>query len=100
MEKYPHVLDNIALLEAEGEDGGTEVDGEDRKKRGGRVRYSVDAMKKGPVWKELRGKCDRVIFNFPHVGGKTKDVNRQVRYNQGMSFFSLYLSVLRRVNGS
>ncbi|KAI9837562.1 MAG: hypothetical protein M1819_007213 [Sarea resinae] len=25
---------------------------------------------------------DVVIFNFPHVGGVTKDVNRQVRYNQ------------------
>lgn len=22
------------------------------------------------------------VFNFPHVGGKSKDVNRQVRYNQ------------------
>lgn len=26
---------------------------------------------------------DKIVFNFPHVGGKTKDVNRQVRYNQG-----------------
>lgn len=30
-----------------------------------------------------RGGFDRVVFNFPHVGGLTKDVNRQVRYNQG-----------------
>lgn len=69
-EKYPHAGENIGVLE----DGGV------------RVRYAVDAMKGGSVWKEVRGKMDRVVFNFPHVGGKTKDVNRQVRYNQGMSF--------------
>ena len=27
---------------------------------------------------------DKVVFNFPHVGGKSTDVNRQVRYNQGL----------------
>ena len=48
--------------------------------------YSVDATKLAKGGKEIRrkGGWDRVVFNFPHVGGVTRDVNRQVRYNQGM----------------
>jgi 25S rRNA (uracil2634-N3)-methyltransferase len=73
--KYPHVLENIAVVE-EG---------------GGKVVYGVDAMKMGS-WIEGRkgagsqrvGGMDKVVFNFPHVGGKSTDVNRQVRYNQGV----------------
>ena len=56
------------------------------------MRYGVDATKLGKPGvadgggggKEVkRGGFDRVVFNFPHVGGLTKDVNRQVRHNQG-----------------
>ncbi|KAL9014845.1 MAG: hypothetical protein Q9173_000512 [Seirophora scorigena] len=54
-----------------------------------KILYGVDATKLGKSLPAGGGKLvkkggfDRVMFNFPHVGGLTKDVNRQVRYNQG-----------------
>ncbi|KAI4870931.1 hypothetical protein F4820DRAFT_402424 [Hypoxylon rubiginosum] len=77
VEKYPQAPENIAKIEAEGS----------------RVLYNVDATKMAPFvekkGEDSVGAMDKVIFNFPHVGGKSTDVNRQVRYNQELlvSFF-------------
>lgn len=73
--KYPQARGNLQVLEAA---------------EGCKVIHGVDATKLGRSGiadgggKEVKkGGFDRVMFNFPHVGGLTKEVNRQVRHNQG-----------------
>ena len=76
LEKYPQAKTYAEELEAEADI---------------RVLFDVDATKLSKAPRRVRnGTFDRIVFNFPHVGGLTKDVNRQVRHNQGMAFEKIW----------
>lgn len=117
LEKYPHAKENLAAIKApvEEEDDEEEVNWEEdygsdwdesgddsekknkKKKRVNRSRvvYNIDATKPFPA-SISRPPPERIIFNFPHVGGQSTDVNRQVRANQSLlvSFFTHALNSL------
>ncbi|KAF1986026.1 hypothetical protein K402DRAFT_97672 [Aulographum hederae CBS 113979] len=75
--KYPQAVANIAVVE---EHGGRVMYGVDGGRLG--VRKVRDGWRGGECGKGKKGGWERIVFNFPHVGGRTRDVNRQVRFNQ------------------
>ena len=67
------------------------------------ILYHIDATKLSTAHrKRLRssGPFNRIVFNFPHVGGLSTDVNRQVRANQQLlvGFFNAAKPLLSSPN--
>lgn len=115
LEKYPHAAENIEAIKAPIEDDSqSEAEGENweedygsdwsedegkekrsRKVNRSKIVYGIDATKGFPG-STSKPPPERIIFNFPHVGGQSTDVNRQVRANQSLlvSFFKHALGTL------
>ena len=99
LQKYPQSASHIQMLEVEPDCT---------------VLFGVDATKigkpgiKGSGGKEVRKArngvegagpgFDKIVFNFPHVGGLTRDVDRQIRHNQELllGFFGAAVPLLTR----
>lgn len=87
IEKYPHVVDAIRQIKDEDQEVMHDVDAQ-------KLSSNKDLKKKAPF--------DRIIFNFPHIGGVSTDVNRQVRANQALlaAFFQSSIALLKPSTGT
>lgn len=81
LDKYPHAQEHMQQIQDEEQ---TILHGVDAAKL-----YSHKQVKR-------RAPYDRIFFNFPHTGGVSTDVNRQVRANQALlsAFFQAAISLL------
>jgi len=114
--KYPQAKENVAAFlappesckaeYAEGE--GEEEEEDDTPAAAGeanyQVHYSIDAtaLMKRRIFSKSSRRYDFIVFMFPHVGGATKDQDRQVRYNQQLlaGFFKSARPLLKPAAGS
>lgn len=73
LEKYPQAAENVGFLQGQGVT----------------VLHNIDITRFDKLPKVLRkskGEFDVVGFMFPHVGGLSTDVGRQVKSNQGLFY--------------
>ncbi|KAL4817855.1 hypothetical protein BDW67DRAFT_159299 [Aspergillus spinulosporus] len=71
-------------------------DGNKRSTRSAKATENIASSKGKGLGKEKGGPWDIICFNFPHVGGLSTDVNRQVRANQELlvAFFKACVPLL------
>ncbi|KAL6235446.1 hypothetical protein BDW75DRAFT_141174 [Aspergillus navahoensis] len=71
-------------------------DGNKRRTRSAEATGDNESNKGKDMGKENGGPWDMICFNFPHVGGLSTDVNRQVRANQELlvAFFKACVPLL------